>query len=940
MTPEELAHALIEADSDLERRELIESRTTLIDKGLARLLLDICLNSWAAEPNRSLSASKALRLLSQIFPKGEMIAYADWADGIAAMIGGELRRAVTRLSKSRASFEHLDDLHTAASTQIAKLYPLAMLGRYDEAIADGLWAREIFVRFSDHSAIVRIEHNLGNILQLSERYKEAEEMLRSARERLLNSDDLRTLAQVTNSLAFVLSNRYKFVEADELYAEAYSLADRVGLVVTKAEIESNIGYFSLFQARYDRALEFLGKARSSYELLGMFHQSAKAELEMADAYLELNLHAEAASLYKKTAKIFAETGMSIEHARSLANLARISFAEGETRSAQLLLTEARQKFVSCKSSAGEANVLISLAQFWFSQQDYRKALATLGEAEIPLTTSRIKGSELDADLLRAECLRMTGQLAEARTLLEEVLSEADQYHLPLLASRSLTALGLTAEALGDTVIAERYLIKAVETTENLRSPLPSEDFRASFFVDKVLPYREMMRLCLQSQDRIEEAFDFLERARSRSLIELTNRNDREISDMPADLMEKKASQLRVELNWLYNQINQPGPRNAANDGPSIENLHRDALEREVELGEIFAQRQIKDLTSDASATSDLDLPGLQKVLGDEAALVEYTELNGNLIAFVVTNDSIKVVSDLCTESAANDMVQRLYFQIDALRSDLSAFDRHLYELTLRTRKILGQLYDALILPLTKFVGNRHLIVAPYRSLNYIPFHALFDGFGYLVEERDVSYTPSATFLGQSLAKTRRRLKSGAFAGLSDERIPHVNTEINEIVSIFEGETLLGDHARADSLIDVCRNKDVLHLACHGQFRAENPLFSSLKLADGWLTVRDLYSMNLEVDLVVLSACETGINRIAPGDELLGLARGFLSTGATSLVMSLWNVHDATTVDLMRDFYLGLRDGHSPARSLCKAQRHLLRSKPHPFFWAPFFATGR
>jgi len=109
--------------------------------------------------------------------------------------------------------------------------------------------------------------------------------------------------------------------------------------------------------------------------------------------------------------------------------------------------------------------------------------------------------------------------------------------------------------------------------------------------------------------------------------------------------------------------------------------------------------------------------------------------------------------------------------------------------------------------------------------------------------------------------------------------------------------------------------NLLHLACHGRFRSDNPLFSSLQLADGWLTVRDTYNLKLQCDLVTLSACETGVSQVAPGDELIGLARGFFAAGAPTLLVSLWAVDDEATTQLMTLFYQRLLAGVGPAAAL-------------------------
>jgi CHAT domain-containing protein len=169
----------------------------------------------------------------------------------------------------------------------------------------------------------------------------------------------------------------------------------------------------------------------------------------------------------------------------------------------------------------------------------------------------------------------------------------------------------------------------------------------------------------------------------------------------------------------------------------------------------------------------------------------------------------------------------------------------------------------------------------------------------------------------------------------------VRDEINALAPLFpEAMALLDERATVSALREFAPGVDILHLACHGQFRPDNPLFSSLRLGDGWLTVRDTYNLDLKCGLVALSACETGVNEVAPGDELIGLVRGFLSAGAPTLLLSLWTVDDETTPELMVSFYKRLLAGEAPARALRAAQLQLMEKQPHPFFWAPFMIAGR
>ena len=142
----------------------------------------------------------------------------------------------------------------------------------------------------------------------------------------------------------------------------------------------------------------------------------------------------------------------------------------------------------------------------------------------------------------------------------------------------------------------------------------------------------------------------------------------------------------------------------------------------------------------------------------------------------------------------------------------------------------------------------------------------------------------------------------------------------------------------------------LHLAAHGDFRFDNPLFSGLILADGWLTTMDIFNLRLKASLVTLSACQTGRNVIGGGDELLGLMRAFLGAGAASVVLTLWAVEDHSTAQLMEIFYKKLTDGYSKGAALREAQLQFIRADDnasieeagnytHPYFWAPFFLVG-
>jgi CHAT domain-containing protein len=133
---------------------------------------------------------------------------------------------------------------------------------------------------------------------------------------------------------------------------------------------------------------------------------------------------------------------------------------------------------------------------------------------------------------------------------------------------------------------------------------------------------------------------------------------------------------------------------------------------------------------------------------------------------------------------------------------------------------------------------------------------------------------------------------------------------------------------------------VLHIATHGIYRQDNPMFSGIRLGDGYLNLYDLYQMRLNANLVTLSGCATGMNFVAAGDELLGLQRGLFCAGATTLLLSLWDVHDQSTAKLMQHFYREFIRTGQTAGALQHAMKELRQQNPHPYFWAPFVLIGK
>lgn len=262
-----------------------------------------------------------------------------------------------------------------------------------------------------------------------------------------------------------------------------------------------------------------------------------------------------------------------------------------------------------------------------------------------------------------------------------------------------------------------------------------------------------------------------------------------------------------------------------------------------------------------------------------------------------------------------------------------------------------KLSEKLIEPIFSYIKGCELVyIIPYSLLHYLPLHALFVRDEYfekkkrLIEYFPIVYLPNLTVLKY----TQRRNIECFGPCLALGYTPHDNQkelfegEAKLVAKQFNVEPFLGDKAKSDVLRNV--SSDVIHASCHGGFDPEEPLNSGLCLKDGTLTAREIFQMNIKTNLLVLSACQTGLNSQKPGDDLVGLTRSFLYAGARSLIVSLWSVEAKSTYEYMKNFYKEIKEGRNKAEALQKIQIEFINGKygeiySHPYFWAPFVLIG-
>jgi CHAT domain-containing protein len=231
------------------------------------------------------------------------------------------------------------------------------------------------------------------------------------------------------------------------------------------------------------------------------------------------------------------------------------------------------------------------------------------------------------------------------------------------------------------------------------------------------------------------------------------------------------------------------------------------------------------------------------------------------------------------------------------------------------------------------------VIVPFGALHAVPFALLSDGKSHLIERFEIQTAPSASIACPGGAAAPRATHDTLVVGVADAAAPLIDEEVDEIAAIAGARLLKGDAATRSALRAAAPSAAMIHLACHGRFVPSLPAASGLRLADGWLPIRDILDLGLAADLVVLSGCETGRHAVDAGDELSGIARAFHAAGARRLVTTLWSVRDRSALRLATRFHRALCEGSPPSRALRESTLALIAESAHPSCWAPFVLSG-
>ncbi len=359
------------------------------------------------------------------------------------------------------------------------------------------------------------------------------------------------------------------------------------------------------------------------------------------------------------------------------------------------------------------------------------------------------------------------------------------------------------------------------------------------------------------------------------------------------------------------------------------------------LSEASRSRQLLDSIRDRAADSLADhrvtLQELQKTLGSGEAVLQFHVLENRSIAWLITRTGMSASVIAQGQVGLAALVENFRSSVIERRRDTTTLAVNLYKLLLS---------DLDLTPVLR------LFVVPHGPLHYLPFQALHDGRGYLIERSALTVWPSSAVGARLL--TRGSAPAPVLLGFGNPTtdknvpLPGAEREVQQVAKLFsQSEVFVQQEATKARFKAGTNRANIVHVAAHAELDDVDPLFSRILFAatstePGLLEAREIYPLDLRgVRLITLSACESGLGRVARGDEIIGFTRSLLSAGANSIVASLWPVADDSTDLLMGRLYKELAAGRDLMASMQMAQLEVQKNRrfAHPFFWAPFNVIG-
>ena len=791
----------------------------------------------------------------------------------------------------------------AAEARMSLLGTLALQGNWRGALREADRAEQTL----QGVALARLRVQRATVLLDQGCLDDAMDGYHQALPELRRAGDLAWLARLFNNrgLTYLQKGAHAAAEAD--FQRAEKLHDQLGHRRSVAHARENLGLVACLRGDIPAALAYFDHVDASLDEQGLL--DAETLNSRCLALLNARLAQEARAAGEAALRILTQQGREAPAAMARLLLAEAALLDGALDVAAQEARTARQAFVRQRRPTWAALAgAVALRASWLNGDRSPELVREAQRAARALAAAKFRIQAVDAEILGAEVALSCGRADVARRALARARRGRSGGPAPLRA-RLWHAEALLRLSDGNRRGAEAALQAGMRVVEQYRVTLGATELRAHASGHVTQLAQLGTRLAIE-RGQARRVLEWAERWRAGGLRLLP------MAPPHDELLAAGLAQLRGVAAELDT---------AALNGRATDDL----LRRQTELEERVRQRA-RHATAALPVALDRP-PSAREVvegLGDHA-LVEFVHDSEDLFAVVVAGRRARLhrlggVADVLREvDSLRFSFRRLAHERGGERGLAAAHEAAVFG----AKRLDGML----LAPLARAIDGRPLVVVPTSVLHAVPWAALAT-----CQDRATTVAPSAAVWLRA-TRTAGVTTKGDVVFVAGPDLPHALQEVNDLARRYEGaRRLTGRLARCDDVRASLDGARLAHVACHGRFRADNPMFSCIKLADGPLTVYDLERLERSPRTLVLSACDAGLSDVRPGDELMGLAAAVLSVGTSSLVASVFPVADEATHQLMLAFHERLRAGRTPAVALAEAQSRFRQGDPRTFAAAASF----
>ena len=827
---------------------------------------------------------------------------------------------------------------------------------------------------------------------LSEEFKDkktvADVNLRYAERKILDGDDPNKYRDKALSIYIELDdnigqgNVYKSLgdvyritgdnpKAIEMYSKAFPFFEKANYPTGQGNV--NLGQGDVYKNTKDfqRALEMYSKALPFFEKINSLLGKGNVYKSLGDVYFFTADYKRALEMYSKALPFFEEANYPIGQGNVNVGLGYVYLYTGDHQQALEMYSKALPFFEKANSPLGQGKVFAGQGDVYENTKDYQRALEMYSKALPFFEKANSPGGQGWIYFMQAYIYNISGDNQKAL----EMYSKASTFYEKANDLNNLAAISIAKaelfKAINQTKDAYDLYEEGLAMYEEQRKQIGFSGMKMSFLAYFGIQYRKAINFML-ANNYDEKAFEYYENTKARTLLDqITEKKMYDVEKGIDSTLKMRRDEISSQLSFCQSQLTQ------TTDSATIEELKAQYKSLDDEFEKVKQEIRFQNPRYAAvDYPQAVAINEIQKeILKPDEALLQYYIGEDSVFVFVVTKDLFKVIK--LTSSKSDIEQEAAEFNEKVLTSKMNPY-------------VVSSLYQQIIEPLKNhFEDKKTLIIVPDGLLSFIPFEAIYVKGGeeirYLLEDYNIKYIQSGTILALLRKELERENTNNSFIGFGDpvydyknyiaqqpekgqivkeeefallnrdgyeraggklDRLEGSGQEVDEISKLFGAKPFQRIEASEEKVKSAeMKNYGYILFSCHGLISDE---FQSLVLSqipgskeDGYLTLDEISNLDWNAQLVVLSACQTGKGKLTRGEGVVGMTSAIMLAGTPAAVVSLWNVSDQGTKELMVRFFRNINEEETTKEeALREAKLEMLKTDyKNPYYWSAFVMYG-